>query len=954
MVAPGRLDAQTSDQELEQILVTGTRIARPDFESPSPIVTVPAAAFQRTASSTVETTLNQMPQFAPGATGTSPDTDGEATLDLRGLGPNSTLVLIDGRRLLPVNGDGYTDVNLIPPALIESVEVVTGGASAVYGSDAIGGVVNFRLRKEFDGVEIGGHWGQTDRGDGEDYDVTLTAGTRFAEGRGSVMGFVGYSDRSQISNGDREFSSGTAIYLGPGEGDVGPENAFIYVGSAATDEGAANFFTPETRAEQEAVFNALFASYGYPAGTVPFPQEVGFNDDGTLFTTGTGDSPSVANFHGEGDPFTSNVFGHGYNFARYVGLQMPLERSSAFGAATFEFSETLEAYGQALYGDYSVRSRVAPVVAQGELMLPTNPYIPADLQLLLDSRVDPDDVFAFRKRFTAIGPRDYRNDYDTLQVTAGLRGQLPRDWTFDAYAQCGASDQEKFVTGNLSRTRLLELTFAEDGGLAACGGFDVFGVDSISQACADYIAADAELVAEVRQFIAEASVRGELFELPAGPLRAAFGIQYRRDEYSLDGNEAFNAVAPDGGSDLIGFTGSPDIDADDHNTDLYAEVALPLLGDRPGVETLETVLGYRYSDYASAGGVDAWKAELLYKPVPSVMFRGSYQRAVRVPSIFELYEPRQTSFSFYIEPCNVDSEQRKINPAEVEALCVSQGVPAGLLDDFFEEEFPVEFGGNHELDPEKADTLTAGIVLRSPFESPRLAGLQLSLDWYRIEIDDAITYLATGGSVVNCFDPALNPGLVVNNFWCTQFHRDPADGTIADAFDAPVNLATTQTSGVDLALDWDLPLGPGSLGVQWLIGWIDSFEVRAAPGDPPDELVGTVSGFDGSFPEWKWLLGLRYSWQGLDGGVRWQYIDSMRDGFPFENDYVVPHQDYFNLDVGYAIEDGWFDGLTVRAGVENLTDEDPPIFPSWVNANTDPSQYDVLGRRYYVNLTLRF
>ena len=390
--------ARADDQSLEEVVVTGTRISRPDFESPSPIVTVPAAAFQRTASSTVETTLNQMPQFVPGATGTSSNrTDGEATLDLRGLGPNSTLVLFDGRRLLPVNGDGDTDVNLIPSALIESVEVVTGGASAVYGSDAIGGVVNFKLRQEFDGVEIGGHWGQTDRGDGEEYDVTLTAGTRFAEGRGSVMGFIGYSDRSQISNSDREFSSGATFYLGPGEGDAGPENAFIYQGSSATEEGGAGFFTPETRAEQEVVFNALFASYGYPAGTVPFPQDVGFNEDGTLFTTGTGDSPSVANFRGEGDPLTSTVYGHYYNFARYGALQMPLERTSAFAAASFEFSETLEVYGQALYGDYSVRSRIAPVVVNPEYMPPTNPYIPADLQLLLDSRVDPDEAFPFRE-----------------------------------------------------------------------------------------------------------------------------------------------------------------------------------------------------------------------------------------------------------------------------------------------------------------------------------------------------------------------------------------------------------------------------------------------------------------------------------------------------------------------------------------------------------------------------
>ena len=227
-----QLSARADDQALEEIVVTGTRIARPDFESPSPIVTVPAAAFQRTASGTAETTLNQMPQFVPGCNGhfEQTGTDGEATLDLRGLGTTRTLVLVDGRRLMPVNGDGDTDLNVIPPALIESVEIVTGGASAVYGSDAIGGVVNFKLRQEFDGVEIGGRWGQTDRGDGEEYDVLLTAGTGFAEGRGSVMGFVGYSDRSQISTAIGSSRRPPHSISGPGEGDVGPGNAFIYTG----------------------------------------------------------------------------------------------------------------------------------------------------------------------------------------------------------------------------------------------------------------------------------------------------------------------------------------------------------------------------------------------------------------------------------------------------------------------------------------------------------------------------------------------------------------------------------------------------------------------------------------------------------------------------------------------------------------------------------------------------
>ena len=225
--------------------MTGTRIARSSFDAASPIVLVPAAAFERTSSGTVETTLNRYPQFVPSYTGTSniaPNnrySEGRAGLDLRGLGDNRTLTLVDGRRLTPVNGNGETDLNVVPPALIESVEIVTGGGSAVYGSDAIAGVVNFRLRREFDGVELGGRWGQTDRGDGEEYDVSLTAGTDFADGRGSVIGYVGYYDRAQIDQPAREFSRAPLFYVGPGEGITGPGNAYVGGGSFVTEEGTA-------------------------------------------------------------------------------------------------------------------------------------------------------------------------------------------------------------------------------------------------------------------------------------------------------------------------------------------------------------------------------------------------------------------------------------------------------------------------------------------------------------------------------------------------------------------------------------------------------------------------------------------------------------------------------------------------------------------------------------------
>ena len=214
---------------------------------------------------------------------------GQASLNLRGLGENRTLTLVEGRRLVPVNGNGETDLNVIPPALIQSVEIVTGGASAVYGSDAIAGVVNLRLRRDFDGVELGGRWGQTDRGDGEEYDVSLTAGTGFADGRGSIMGYVGYYDRAQINWPARDFSRASLLYVGPGNGITGPGNAYVGEGSWATEEGTAIVFDADP-----AVFDALFQSYGYAPGAVP-PEfnPIGFNSDGTLFAMGNS-SPTAS------------------------------------------------------------------------------------------------------------------------------------------------------------------------------------------------------------------------------------------------------------------------------------------------------------------------------------------------------------------------------------------------------------------------------------------------------------------------------------------------------------------------------------------------------------------------------------------------------------------------------------------------------------------------------------
>jgi iron complex outermembrane receptor protein len=961
-ISCGATSALRAEETIEEIVVTGTRIARRDFESASPIVSVDAERFIEVGAPTVENVLNTMPQFVPAFTSSSnnPSNDGQANLSLRGLPVTSTLVLMDGRRVIPANGNGVVDVNMIPATLIDSVEVITGGASAVYGSDAVAGVVNFRLKKEFDGVEVGGFWGQTDRGDAAQWEANLTAGTEFAGGRGRVFGSVSHAEREQLNYDARRFSRYSLAYEGEGVGDLGPGNSFVSFGSGNIEEGRVRIFDLDP-----AAFEDVFAGYGFSPGTVPVSGFIGFNADRTLFSQGTGDPGSVANFRGDIDPIAFSDRFYTYNFAPDNALQLPLERTTAFAALRFDLTTDTELYAQGLYAEYSSDNQLAPTPAQF-FMPPSNPYVPGDLKRITDSRPNPAAIFEFQKRLTELGPRRSINEYDVLQVTAGATGRVLDGWTWDAYLQYGENDQTKRQLNNALRSRIEELVFAADGGASLCGGFDPFGPGSISPECTDYIAADGSNVAGVEQFIAEASMTGALFALPAGQVRAAFGVMHKDDEYFYRADSVVRRfLEPDENvpfvrSDILGFNASDDVDGDDSNTDVYAEVSVPLLAGLPGVESLELVAGYRYSDYDSAGGVDAYKAELLYRIAAPVSVRASFQHAVRAPTIFELFLPQLPYDTVGIapgqrqDPCRAGSPERTgANAAQIEALCIAQGVPAERLGDLAGDSISGVTGGNPDLLQEQADTYTFGIVFTSPSSSDLLADLQLSLDWFRIEVEDAVSEVFADEFVPNCFDPNFNPSFDPGNRWCTYFGRDPVSGDIVDAAEIYRNVAGITAEGVDLQLAWRFDAGPGQVRINWLLSWLDSFERLAAVGVEPVELAGTIGGSVGAaLPQWKSLLQLGYDWNSVSATLHWRYVDSMHDADVPE--FRIGSYDYFDFYASYEFASGALDGLSLRAGVVNLTDEAPPIYPTYVQANTDPSQYDPFGRRYTLGLAYRF
>ena len=952
--------AEPQAQEMEVLTVTGSRVKR-DFASDSPIVSVGKDILTQTGTSNIEQVLNQLPQFVPSVTTTSnnPANGGQANIDLRGLGTLRNLVLMDGRRLPPSNSDGTVDVNIVPAALIDRVEIATGGASAVYGSDAIAGVTNFIMKKNFEGVELQSEYGETGEHDGAEWMGSLTLGSNFADDRGNAVFSFQYTKRDAILQGARDFSRVTLDVERSGNTPQGSQT----ITEGRYDRANANLHS-------QAAMDQVFAKYGAAPGTVQRGQNIGFNPDGTLFSIGTGADNSVVNFRGDKNAAGFNSSSYTYNFAPPNDLLLPVNRWNLAGFANLDLNEHANAYMQAFFTSYDTETQLAAVPATGLSVPVANPFIPGDLRILLDSRPNPTANFTFRQRMEGVGPRTGTNKYDVFQLLGGLRGNLGDSLNWNVYASTAQVTGEEVLNNDVSLTRLEELINSSTGGTDICdGGYNPFtGPAGLSAACADYVRSYFTNRTKLEHQLAEATLGGKAFTLPAGDAQFSVGVSWRDESF------AFNPDSALARGDSVGYNQRTPLEGSFDTKELFAELYLPVLSEARFAKTLGFTLGARASDHSVAGTATSYKIEGTWQPIESTRFRTSYQRAVRAPSISELFSPADQNFpSLLDDPCNATSTARTAGAnadaanggnGKVRSLCIAQGIPASEIDTFVSGAGPqVETfgGGNPDLKEETADTFTFGVVLDSPWDGA-FSNLRASVDYYSIKLKDAIFSIPAGEIVLMCYGYAgNNPNLDVNDPACKSINRltdssgNPSDGTPWVPSQGTANVSSLNTSGIDLQVDWGIELGSaGKLGVNLMANWLQKWEIDYLPSLAAIDYKGTIGDQVGSaLPDYKLFLNTSWDYGPFGLGLRARYLPAMTNKYAsYDNVNTVGVPSVTYLDVNASWQFG--DTVDLHLGVENATDEQPPLYTANIQMNTDPSTYDVLGRRYYLRANMKF
>jgi outer membrane receptor protein involved in Fe transport len=932
--------------QLEEVIVTGSRIQRANLVSASPVTQVDAEEFLFTGNTRVEDLVKNLPQVYSysnasqqnGATGT-------ATLNLRNLGDERTLVLVNGRRLpagSPLSGGVGADINQIPGALIKQVEVLTGGASATYGSDAVAGVVNFIMVDDFEGVKLDyqysgyQHDNRSDRyqdivesagypapdgsvSDGEMDDLSLLIGGNFDGGRGNAVAYATYRKIKPVLAGDRDYSACSLS-----------DDVDACQGSSTTPKGR---FTD-------------FGGYG------------GFN------------------YQVEGDQFVP--FSDLYNFGAVNYHQRPDKRYTLGTLAHYDINEHVEAYTELMYMNDDSTSQIAP---SGTFF--NNSYIPCSNAFLSDQQFDAicgqfgltadDDVPVYvGRRNIEGGFRQNQNKYNSFRGVFGLRGDINDTWRYDTYFLYSKVDFSSNYENDLNITRIQkaldavvdpdtgDITCASvlDGSDANCVPYNVFQTGGATQEATDYLALPLFANGDTDQTVASGYVEGDLgdygIKLPWANdgIAVVIGAEYRKESLNYNPDQGYREGLGAGQGGAQNPTrGSYEV------KEGFLEASIPLVEGKRFMEQVVIDAGYRYSDYDYGETTDTYGIRLGWSFNQQVKARASYQRAVRGPNIQELFLPQGLNlFDMSQDPCSNGVAGGVSDGGYTQADCARSGLTAANWGKDLNSpagQYNYLQGGNPDLAPEKSDTYSYGVVLTPDF----LEGLTLTIDYYDIKIEDGINNLGQEFILTECLDG--------NDSQCAKVQRGNngdlwvgsnvnTSGKIIALQD---NLSVERVKGVDVVATYDFEMGSwGSMNLNNVLSYVDTWDQQELSNAPTVSCAGVFAGTCG-YPTPEYRNNFRATWTtpwDVTASAQWRYIDEIKDQNEIRD---LKEVNYLDVAAIWDVTE-W---ASVRAGVNNVTDKAPPIVGSNIAAssyygagNTFPGMYDALGRYWFVGATLTF
>jgi outer membrane receptor protein involved in Fe transport len=752
-----RVVTDDADEVIEEIVVTGSRIKRRDFNTPSPLTTVSNADIAFTGQMTIEETLNQMPQVFPsfGRASNNP-ASASAQVDLRGFGPGRSLVLLNGRRVAPSGTGNAVDLNNIPQFLIDRVEIITGGTSTVYGSDAIAGVVNFITQEDYAGLGIEAGLSMAESGDAETYDFNLAYGHNFANGRGNVTVYANTVERKPLFAADREHTR--IAWWDDWEGNL------VEAGSPTV-----------------------------PAGVIFSPL------------ADLGDGPVRVTFNPDGTPREFIYPDDWYNYTPVNYLQIPLSRVALGMMGHYDLSDRFEGYLEASFIRNEPARNLAPAPAtlSAEINLDNPLLAPETRQLFADSYGCAPNLACVNmgRRLLELGPRFSETERDYTRIVAGFRGELWEDWDIDGWVTYTTESSIETLRNDASRSRTLQgllvdpvsnECFDPTGG---CVPLNLFGQGSLSAEGVEFIRyADFTNVTERTHKLASVFVTGSPIDTWAGPLDLAVGAEWRSDEIYFKADDALFT------GDALGWRGSAPISGTEEVFEIYTEAVIPLVSDRAWAEYVGLEVGARYSEYKHAGSMWTYKAGGEWQPFESLRLRAMHQRSTRAPNSGELFEEQSTDRAWFVtfqpseDPCSASADPAGNGNVE---KCLLQGLPADQLGVFEATvRYPVDYlsGGNPNLIPEVGETWTVGAVISPEF----LSNWTFTIDYFALEVTDTIGSI---DAALICFDP-VNTG----NLFCENLSRD-ASGNVAEITELTSNRGLLETTGIDTQIQYgaDLP-----------------------------------------------------------------------------------------------------------------------------------------------------